>query len=63
MTTNRLKSLRKSAGLTQLDLAKATGLDARRISVAERANPDRISLGTALPVARALGIEPRDLVA
>lgn len=59
----KLRRLREGLDITQRELAKRCGIDQQRISAAERApNPARISIGTAIPLARALGIEPSEIL-
>ncbi len=58
-----LRQLRQERGLTQREVAARAGIDIQRISSAERSpDPKRISIGTALPLARALGIEPSEIL-
>jgi transcriptional regulator with XRE-family HTH domain len=55
--------MRMATGLSQSELARKAGIDQQRVSAAERSlDPRRISVGTALPLARALGIEPSEIL-
>jgi transcriptional regulator with XRE-family HTH domain len=61
--TTRLREMRRAAGLSQVELARKAGIDQQRVSAAERSlDPRRISAGTIIPVARALGIKPEDIM-
>lgn len=61
--TTHLRRLRLEQGLTQKEVAVRAGLDVQRVSLAERSlDPRRISVGTAVPLARALGIEPYEIL-
>jgi transcriptional regulator with XRE-family HTH domain len=61
--TTHLRQVRKEQGLTQRQVAMRAGLDIQRVSLAERSlDPRRISVGTAIPLARALGIEPSEIL-
>ena len=59
-----LKEIRTSKGLTQAALAAAAGVNIRQIQKMESGEiqPENITLGTALRLAKALGVEPADLI-
>lgn len=56
--------LRKAQKLTQEALAEAAGVNIRQIQKMESGEiqPENITLGTALRLAKALGVEPADLI-
>ena len=56
----RLRDLRKDRGLSQLNLAHASGLTTPVISELERGLRD-VSLSALWPLAEALGVQVRDL--
>lgn len=57
----RLRELRLARGLSQEDLADAAGLDRTYVSSCERGKRN-ISLTNIYRLARALGVEPAELV-
>jgi transcriptional regulator with XRE-family HTH domain len=57
----RLRNLRKQAGLTQEKLAEKADLHHNFIGEVERGNMD-ISLGSLVKIAKALGIQVRDII-
>lgn len=59
-----LKDLRLDRGMTQSQLATAAGVNIRQIQKMESGEiqPENITLGTALRLAKALGVEPDDLI-
>ena len=59
--TNRLKILRKQAGLTQMELAKKAGLSQAHIANIENGKRD-IDFGAAMKLARALNIKACELL-
>ena len=59
--TNRLKILRKQAGLTQVELAKKAGLSQAHIANIENGKRD-IDFGAAIKLARALNIKACELL-
>jgi len=58
--SNRLKMMRKQRGLTQMELAKKTGVSESYICQIE--NGKMISIKKLDKLAKALGCEPRDLL-
>lgn len=60
---NRIKELRERKGLTQVELAAATGLRQGAITNLETGRTKYPTLPIALRLAAALGVEPRDLIA
>jgi len=61
--TTHLRRLRQERGLTQMQVAQRAGIDVQRVSLAERAlNPRRISIGTGLALADALGVPPSEIM-
>ena len=59
----KLSEYRKAKGMTQAGLAKASGVPLRAIQKYEggECEPENMTLGRAVRLADALGIEPRDL--
>lgn len=57
----RLRALRLAAGMTQSQLAKASGLDQSFISRLEHGTSD-VKLSTMLAIAEALGLKPSALI-
>ena len=57
----RLRAVREKAGLTQEQLANATGLRQATISNLETGKSERITLETVGRLARALVVKPGDL--
>lgn len=59
-----LRTLRKAAGLTQAQLASASGVNARQIQRVENAESkiENVTLGNAVRLAAALGIPVEDLL-
>lgn len=61
---SRLQTVRKSRGFTQRGLAEASGVNRRTIEEYERGDKDlsRSAFVTVLALARALGVQPEDLL-
>lgn len=59
-----LKEIREEKGLSQGNLAKASGINVQWISKVERGviKTENISLGNAIKIAKALGCRPEDLL-
>jgi len=57
-----LKKYRRIAGLTQEQLARKSGVDATLISRFERGSRRRLSYDNIIRLARALNLEPEELV-
>lgn len=59
-----LRQLRSDAGLTQRALADAAEINIRQIQKIEAGDirPENLTLGTAVRLADALGVEPKDLL-
>jgi len=57
-----LKKFRRIAGLTQEQLARKSGVDASLISRLERGSRRRLSYDNIVRLARALNLEPEELV-
>jgi transcriptional regulator with XRE-family HTH domain len=57
-----LKKYRRIAGLTQEQLARKSGVDATLISRLERGDRRRLSYDNIVRLARALNLEPEELV-
>lgn len=57
-----LKKYRRIAGLTQEELARKSGVDVTLISRFERGNRRRLSYDNIVRLARALNLEPEELV-
>ena len=57
-----LKKYRRIAGLTQEELARKSGVDATLISRFERGQRRRLSYDSIIRLARALNLEPEELV-
>lgn len=55
---DRLRKLRRQAGLTQDELANRSGLDPRLISLYENAKQPNPTLDTLLCLAHGLGVKP-----
>ena len=64
MDANPVKALRRRLGLTQQTLADAAGVNIRQIQKMESGEilAENITLGTAIRLAKALGVEPADLI-
>lgn len=58
----RLGELRKTAGLTQMELARRTGIDQPTISRLEQGRRNMLSLDTIDRLCVVLGCEPGDLL-
>lgn len=59
-----LKELRKAKGMSQDDLAKASGVNKMQISRVERGDTEikNMTLINALKISDALGVDPHDLL-
>lgn len=57
-----LKKYRRIAGLTQEQLARKSGVDATLISRLERGERRRLSYDSIVLIARALNLEPEELI-
>lgn len=62
--SNRLRHLRAEAGLTQAQLAAASGINLRQLQKIEAGEIKlgNVTLANAVALARALGIEAEDLI-
>jgi transcriptional regulator with XRE-family HTH domain len=60
--SDNLRHARRDAGLSQAELAKRSGVGAATVARIEAGAIDNPRLNTLRDLARALGIDPRDLV-
>jgi transcriptional regulator with XRE-family HTH domain len=60
--TNRVRDIRMARGMTQADVCAGSGLDAGTVSRIDSNPFARPSLPVALKLAKALGVEPAELI-
>ena len=64
MKESRLASVRKSAGMTQAQLARKSGVNIRQIQRVEEGTSEagNLTAKNLLAIADALGVDPHDLI-